>query len=142
MFLFITQATKSLSSLSYCSFVTHKPFFPCDTQKWESVVTGLSGKDLVNCFAYWGFKIPSSANREWPLLTKSSFNKNCSSSAQYKFMTSATVKLRFFYHIYFLNCNKAVCRKRAFSSWCFKSFKKLSLESTNLIACANFSYET
>ena len=28
-----TQATKSLSSLFYCSFVSHKDSFPCDTQK-------------------------------------------------------------------------------------------------------------
>ena len=41
-----------------------RPSFPCDTQKWESVVTRLNWKDLINSSAYWGFEITSSANWE------------------------------------------------------------------------------
>ena len=43
---------------------TQRLSFPCDTQKRESVVTGLNWKDLINSYAYWGFEKTSSANRE------------------------------------------------------------------------------
>ena len=41
-----------------------RPSFPCDTQKRESVVTGLNWKDLKNFSAVWDFQINSSANKE------------------------------------------------------------------------------
>ena len=59
---------------------TQRLSLSCDTQKWESVATRPNWKDLINSSAYWSFEITSSANREYPLLTKSSFNENCSSS--------------------------------------------------------------
>ena len=46
---------------------------PCGTQKWESEKAHLKRFNGLLCIL--GFKITSSANREKPLSTKSSFNE-------------------------------------------------------------------
>ena len=65
MFIFHNSGQEEFIKLTLLLFCfTQRLSFPCDTQKWERVVTGLNLKDLINSFAYWGFDITSSANRE------------------------------------------------------------------------------
>ena len=59
-FMFRNSATRSLSSLSYCSFVSHKDRPSLVTlKKLESVVTRLNWKGKINSSVVWDF-----ANRE------------------------------------------------------------------------------
>ena len=52
------------TALLFLLFRTKTLSLFCETQKRESAVITINRKDLINSYAYWGFEVNFSANRE------------------------------------------------------------------------------